>query len=323
MILHSSNPYEPRGKLQSTAICLIDCQCGAPTLQQRGLMLAKPSIADHRSAEEEKYKTITRPAECFSGAYLWGTLQLHGRFSLPHCCDLAQASSRTMQLKHLCFAFCSTTILAVPSRWPASNEQPPLAHVKNGTYSGVHSPEYDQDFFLGVPFAKPPVADLRFRNPQSLDTAWSEPHSATQYSPACVGYGPSQMGYAISEDCLYLNVIRPAGIPADEKLPVLVWIYGGGFVQGSAVDLRYNMSFIVQQSQQMGQPMMAVALNYRLSAFGFLQGYDTDETDASTGGNWGIRDQRLALQWIQENVGAFGGEPSSSMDWMSLTDASS
>ncbi|KAK5164871.1 uncharacterized protein LTR77_009535 [Saxophila tyrrhenica] len=193
------------------------------------------------------------------------------------------------------------------------HEHCPLAQTRNGTYEGVYSPEYDQDFFLGMPFAQPPVNDLRFRNPQSLNTSWHGSQPAVEYSPACVGYGSSQMGYEISEDCLYLNVIRPAGVGPKQKLPILVWIHGGGFVQGSGVDLRYNMSFIVQQSQQMGQPIMAVTLNYRLSAFGFLQGYD--EQDASAGGNWGVRDQRLALHWIQENVDAFGGDPDKVTIW--------
>lgn len=179
--------------------------------------------------------------------------------------------------------------------------------MKNGTYTGVYSPEYDQDYFLGMPYAQPPVDDLRFRNPQSVDTAWHGARAADEYSPACVGYGPSQIGYEMSEDCLYLNVVRPAGIGPEQDLPVIVWIHGGGFVQGSGVDLRYNMSFIVQQSQEMQQPILAVTLNYRLSAFGFLQGYDVEGADPTTGGNWGIRDQRLALHWIQENIGAFGG----------------
>lgn len=202
-------------------------------------------------------------------------------------------------------------VTAVPHGTPHNDPATPLAHTKNGTYAGVYSPSYNQDFFLGIPYAQPPVEDLRFRNPQTMASSWEGAKEATAYSPACVGYGSSQMGYEISEDCLYLNVIRPAGVSPGEKLPVVVWIHGGGFVQGSGVDLRYNMSFIVQQSQQMEQPMMAVTINYRLSAFGFLQGYDVDANDARTGGNWGIRDQRLALQWLRENICAFGGMLSS------------
>jgi carboxylesterase type B len=89
---------------------------------------------------------------------------------------------------------------------------------------------------------------------------------------------------------------------------VAVWIHGGGWVQGSGVDLRYNMSFIVQQSQEMEQPIIAVTINYRLSAWGFLQGFASGEGQLEdAGSNWGFRDQRLALHWLQENIRAFGG----------------
>lgn len=185
---------------------------------------------------------------------------------------------------------------------------PPTARARNGTYSGVYSDPYKQEFFLGIPYAEPPVGDLRFRNPRPVKDSWSELRPADQYAPACVGYGPSQMGYNVSEDCLYLNVIRPAGTKPGEKLPVAVWIHGGAFVQGSGVDLRYNMSFIVQQSQETKQPIIAITINYRLSAWGFLQGYETEIRGSNdAGSNWGLRDQRLALHWIQENIGAFGG----------------
>ncbi|KAJ8111867.1 hypothetical protein OPT61_g5635 [Boeremia exigua] len=185
----------------------------------------------------------------------------------------------------------ATLGFASPTRY--SSAAVPTAQTCNGTYTGVYSPSYDQDFFLGVPYAQPPVGDLRFRNPRSLTGSWNGSHKADTYSPACVGYGPSQSGYNVSEDCLYLNVIRPAGAAAGSKLPVAVWIHGGGWVQGSGVDLRYNMSFIVEQSQAMGQPIIAVTLNYRLSAWGFLQGYEDARNGSlsDNGANWGDPDQ--------------------------------
>ncbi|RMJ17199.1 hypothetical protein CDV36_003160 [Fusarium kuroshium] len=188
---------------------------------------------------------------------------------------------------------------------------PPVATVKNGSYQGVHSTGYNQDFFLGIPYAQAPVGDLRFRNPRSYDKTWKGNREAIKYSPACVGYGPSQIGYDTSEDCLYLNVIRPSGYEK-KKLPVAVWIHGGGYVQGSGVDLRYNLSFIVEQSVNIGHPIVAVSINYRLSAWGFLNSAEFFEQGDS---NMGLRDQRLSLHWIHENIAVFGGDPSKVTIW--------
>jgi carboxylesterase type B len=104
-----------------------------------------------------------------------------------------------------------------------------------------------------------------------------------------------------------LNVIRPAGFE-DKKLPVAFWIHGGGFTEGGGVDQRYNTSFMVQNSVKIGKPIIAVNINYRLSAWGFLSG--SEELKANGALNLGLRDQRLALQWVQENIASFGGDPS-------------
>jgi carboxylesterase type B len=122
----------------------------------------------------------------------------------------------------------------------------------------------------------------------------------------CYGYGYDQDGYEQSEDCLYLNVIRPANLKPTADLPVAVWFHGGGLVMGGASDIRYNLSFIVEQSVALGTPFIGVGLNYRLSAFGFITGKEVSKEGAT---NLGFRDQRLALHWIQENIKAFGGDP--------------
>ena len=160
----------------------------------------------------------------------------------------------------------ATIAAASPSKHHLTHQ--PLAETCNGIYTSVYSPEYKQDFFLGISYAQAPVNDLSFRNPKPLTSSWTGNRKADTYSPACVGYGPSQAGYDVSEDCLYLNIIRPSGVDAGADLPAAVWIHGGGWVQGSGVDLCYNMSFIVHQPQQQGQPIVAVTLNYRLSAWG-------------------------------------------------------
>ncbi|PCH06537.1 Carboxylesterase, type B [Penicillium occitanis (nom. inval.)] len=185
----------------------------------------------------------------------------------------------------------------------------PTVDVLNGTYYGIHNQHYDQDFFLGVPYAHQPVGDLRLQIPHSLNTSWTGPRNATEYSPSCLGYNQST---GASEACLTLNVVRPSGTKPEDKLPVAVWIYGGGFTSGSSSNQKYNLSFIVDQSVQMGTPMIAVSLNYRLHCWGFM--WSQEVKDAGVG-NLGFRDQRLALHWIQENIAAFGGDPSMVTIW--------
>lgn len=115
----------------------------------------------------------------------------------------------------------------------------------------------------------------------------------------------------MSEDCLNLNVVRPAGNHT-ELLPVLVWIYGGGLYTGSIADPQYNLSGIVKVSQEMSQPIIAVSMNYRLNMYGFLQ---TPQLLAEGSSNAGLLDQRLALQWVQENIASFGGDPRRVVVW--------
>lgn len=102
----------------------------------------------------------------------------------------------------------------------------PTLLTNNGTVAGYHIPTYNQDAFLGIPFAQPPVGDLRFRVPESPSQVWNSTFEAKTYPPKCVGYGSEQIGdFEVAEDCLYLNVVRPA---CAEDLPVAVWIHGGG-----------------------------------------------------------------------------------------------
>ena len=127
----------------------------------------------------------------------------------------------------------------------------------------------------------------------------------------CYGYSSDQWNYAVSEDCLYINVIRPSGYEG-QKLPVGFWIHGGGFYAGGGVDQRYNASFMVQNSVNMGKPIMVVNFNYRLSAWGFLNSNEVAGTGQT---NLGLKDQRLAMHWVQENIAAFGGDSSQVTIW--------
>ncbi|KAK2605508.1 hypothetical protein N8I77_008341 [Diaporthe amygdali] len=190
----------------------------------------------------------------------------------------------------------------------------PTVTIKNGSVVGVYNPNYHQDLFLGIPFATPPVGQLRFARPQSLNQSWSEPRVAQQYGPFCfgvsvglTGFDQKTISYDENEDCLTINVIRPSGMHYDESgLPVLAWIHGGGFQEGGSGDARYNMSYLVQTSTEISKPMIGVSFNYRVSSFGFASGRDFRDAGMT---NIGLHDQRLALQWIQENIESFGGDP--------------
>ncbi|MCJ1250311.1 hypothetical protein MMC30_007537 [Trapelia coarctata] len=142
---------------------------------------------------------------------------------------------------------------------------PPTVKVLNGTYTGLHSSAYNEDFFLGIPYAQPPVNNLRFTVPQSLNSTFSEPRAATAYSPECVGYGGDDASYSSSEDCLTLNVVRPSSHSySSSPLPVAVWFHGGGSFMGGSADKRYNLSYIVQNSVSIGKPM----IDENIAAFG-------------------------------------------------------
>lgn len=147
---------------------------------------------------------------------------------------------------------------------------------------------------------------------KSLNQSWDDVRSATQYSPNCLSYVIEEQGHKLSEDCLYVNVVRPSGVNDTADLPVAFWIHGGGFTTGGSAYARYNLSFIVEQSVKIGTPIVAVSFNYRLSAFGFLSGGEATEAGIS---NNGYRDQRLALQWVNENIAAFGGSPDKVTIW--------
>lgn len=197
--------------------------------------------------------------------------------------------------------------IALVASSPALASTPPQVTTRNGTYQGRYLPEWNQDAFLGMPFAQPPVGPLRFRWPQSVNTSFEGVRDASRYGYSCMQY---KTNFNMSEDCLNLNVIRPSG--NHEKLPVLVWIYGGGLYTGSTADPQYNLSGIVKLSQDMGQPVIAVSMNYRLNMYGFLQ---TPQILAEGSSNAGLIDQRQALQWVQENIDVFGGDPSRVVVW--------
>ncbi|KAH9904260.1 Alpha/Beta hydrolase protein [Xylariomycetidae sp. FL2044] len=212
-------------------------------------------------------------------------------------------------------ASCAPSLERLGPRGDGSgSDAPPSVTLAKGTYLGVHNAQYEQEFFLGMPYAQPPTGSLRFAAPEPLAESWSEPRDASEYSSICIGYGSDTVnaGNHVSEDCLTLNVVRPAGIQEGDDLPVAVWVHGGSYIMGGSADPRYNLSFIVDQSVRADTPMIAVSINYRVSIWGFLFSQEMEEAGA---GNVAFRDQRLALRWIQENIGAFGGCPDKVTVW--------
>lgn len=115
------------------------------------------------------------------------------------------------------------------------------------------------------------------------------------------------------EDCLTVNIQRPANADPEAKLPVIAWLFGGGFELGATQI--YDGSQIVRESVELGKPVIFVAINYRVGGFGFLAGKELQQ-DGST--NLGLRDQRMALEWIQDNINPFGGDPTKVVLWVSL-----
>lgn len=128
-------------------------------------------------------------------------------------------------MKSLVFAAAIPSVFGLALRQSA-----PSVTVTNGTVDGLYQSTYHQDLFLGIPFAQPPLGDLRFALPEPVNQTYAEPLSATAYYPECVGYGGDDIGYEVNEDCLALNVVRPSGMEGQE-LPVAVWIHGGGYVR--------------------------------------------------------------------------------------------
>ena len=151
------------------------------------------------------------------------------------------------------------------------------------------------DYYLGIPFAQPPVGELRFRPPKPITNSWTEPLVADKQPPKCVSASGGQ------EDCLYLNVYAPSSASSNPR-PVMIWIYGGGFNSGSIRS--YN-----GVSLAASEDVIVVMGNYRLGVLGFLTSDWTMEESGTTG-NWGLLDQRAVFQWVQDNISAFGGDPS-------------
>jgi len=174
-----------------------------------------------------------------------------------------------------------------------------LGTVEGKDLGAVHA-------FLGIPYAAPPVGDLRWKPPVPA-AKWDGVRKATDFGSHCMqGNVFGDMVFrdpGMREDCLYLNVWTPAKT-SDAKLPVMVWIYGGGFVAGATSEQRQDGSILARQN------VVVVSMNYRLGVFGFFVHPElAKESGRNAAGNYGLLDQLAALQWVHDNIAAFGGDP--------------
>jgi para-nitrobenzyl esterase len=184
--------------------------------------------------------------------------------------------------------------------------------VAQGQLEGTE--EHGMRVFRGIPFAAPPLGELRWREPQPAPS-WQGVRKADQFGPACAQgrvEADGKLGANISEDCLYLNVWTPA--KNGEKLPVLVWIYGGGFAGGRTSDPQFDGAALASKG------VVYVSVAYRVGPLGFFAHPELSAENrrlhgVAASGNYGLLDMVASLQWIKQNIAAFGGDPRKVTIW--------
>lgn len=202
------------------------------------------------------------------------------------------------------FRLALTLLVAAPLTAYGSN--PLIIKTDKGKVSGTYTADHQVRQFRGIPFAAPPVGDLRWQPPQPV-AKWKGVRDATQFGPRCMqahiyldmrfrDAGPS-------EDCLNLNVWTPTNAKKG-RLPVMVWIFGGGYMAGGTSEPRQDGQYLAHRN------VVVVSMNYRLGIFGFftLPALAT-ESPHHAAGNYGLEDQNAAIKWVQKNIENFGGNP--------------
>jgi para-nitrobenzyl esterase len=200
-----------------------------------------------------------------------------------------------------------------PADAPPVDDDPTHVTITDGEIRGsMVGTDHQARAFLGIPYAKPPVGGLRWKAPQKPDP-WTAPRDATTFSKRCAQLANATLQNAASsdEDCLYLNVWAPLPVP-QTALPVMIWIHGGGNVNGSVSEpvpfapapapYFYTGEFLAEN-----HGVVVVSMNYRLGLFGFFA--HPDLTAEGSSGNQGLLDQRMAMQWVHDNIAKFGGDP--------------
>lgn len=217
-------------------------------------------------------------------------------------------SRSSLRIKKLSlYVFCGFVVcFSLHCNVMAATLPQPTAKTAQGEVAGKWILDDTQKAFLGLPYAAPPVGQLRWRAPQPPAT-WKGMRDATKFAGRCEQWhiwndyifldpGPT-------EDCLYLNVYAPASANKTSNLPVMMWIHGGGFAAGASSEPRYTNSALVPKG------VILVTINYRLNVFGFLASENLAEESGGHSGNYGLMDMVAALRWIHANISSFGGDP--------------
>jgi para-nitrobenzyl esterase len=201
-----------------------------------------------------------------------------------------------MRRVFICLAVLASTLVAYVA--PSAQQPDAVVTVETGALRGVSRDGVVS--YLGIPYAAPPVGNLRWREPQ-VAAKWQGVRAADKFGNDCVQHRPYDQPQ--SEDCLFLNVWTPPGA-AGRRLPVMYWIYGGGLSYGSAAWPWYDGTAFAKQG------VVLVSINYRLARFGFFAhpAISAESRDAILG-NYGFMDQIAGLKWVQRNIAAFGGDP--------------
>jgi para-nitrobenzyl esterase len=220
---------------------------------------------------------------------------------------LGNLRSKSILLKvHPCSIFLLSASALLTPQLPRAQLRYVQQQTANGVLEGVVSADGKVRTFKGIPYAAPPVGPLRWKPPQPA-TPWSGVRKATEYGARCIQtHVYDDMVFpdpGPSEDCLYLNLWMPE-VHSQAPLPVMVWIYGGGFHAGASSEPRQDATNLSKKG------VLVVSMNYRLGIFGFFSNPElARESGHNASGNYGLMDQLAALKWVKQNIAAFGGDP--------------
>ncbi|KAJ7037859.1 alpha/beta-hydrolase [Mycena alexandri] len=188
--------------------------------------------------------------------------------------------------------------------------EPLVVSLQTGTFRGVSTGKGTEEW-LGIPFAEPPIGPLRFKAPVPIAKPFEGIRNASSFGNACPQRENRWLGAKVAEDCLFLNIWRPQNTRVDAKLPVLFWIHGGSYAINAGSNPDSDPTHLIHRSVTINKPIMFVSTNYRLNTFGFLASTTVAPEDL----NAGLLDQRLALEFVQNHIEAFGGDPSKVTIW--------